>query len=114
MGVLSVSADGGLIGTGIVWTTRPSDCPAGDHSDMDHRPCNAEFKIVPGVLKAFDANNLAELWSSSSPPDSLGMLGKFNPSSRTGECMSARSAATVRAPTANADSWSCTGVRPGT
>jgi hypothetical protein len=34
---------------------------------------------VPGVLKAFDANNLAELWSSSSAADSLGMLGKFNP-----------------------------------
>jgi outer membrane protein assembly factor BamB len=78
-GVLSVSADGGLIGTGIVWATRPSDCPAGDHSDMDHRPCNAQFKIVPGILKAFDAGTLEELWSSSSSADSLGMLGKFNP-----------------------------------
>jgi hypothetical protein len=31
-------ADGGFVGTGIVWATRPSDCPAGDHSDMNHRP----------------------------------------------------------------------------
>jgi outer membrane protein assembly factor BamB len=78
-GVLSVSADGGAFGTGIVWATRPSDCPAGDHSPMNDRPCNAQFKIVPGNLKAFDAETLVELWSSSSPADSLGMLGKFNP-----------------------------------
>ena len=78
-GVLSLSADGGFVGSGIVWATRPGDCPAGDHSDMNHRPCNAQFKIVPGVLKAFDAGILAELWTSLSPGDSLGMLGKFNP-----------------------------------
>jgi outer membrane protein assembly factor BamB len=79
-GVLSVSADSGAIGTGIVWATRPSDCPPGDHSPMDSRPCNAQFRIVPGVLKAFDAATLAELWSSSSSAaDALGMLGKFNP-----------------------------------
>ncbi len=78
-GVLSLSADGGFTGTGIVWATRPSDCPPGDHSAMDQRPCNAQFRIVPGVLKAFDAGTLNELWSSSSPAESLGMLGKFNP-----------------------------------
>lgn len=78
-GVLSVSADGGTLGTGVVWATRPFDCPAGDNSPMDARPCNAQFKIVPGILKAFDAATLTELWSSSSPTDSLGMLGKFNP-----------------------------------
>jgi hypothetical protein len=78
-GVLSISADGGAFGTGIVWATRPSDCPADDHSPMDQRPCNAQFKIVPGILKAFDAETLVEVWSSSSPADSLGMLGKFNP-----------------------------------
>lgn len=78
-GVLSISADGAAVGTGIVWATRPSDCPLGDHSPMDSRPCNAQFRIVPGILKAFDANNLQQLWTSAAPGDALGMLGKFNP-----------------------------------
>ena len=83
-GMLSVSADGGAFGTGIVWATRPSDCPAGASNDPSmtpphDRPCNAMFKIVPGILKAFDAETLVELWNSSSPADSLGLFGKFNP-----------------------------------
>ncbi len=71
-GVLSISADGGAFRTGIVWAARPSDCPADDHSPMDQRPCNAQFKIVPGILKAFAAEGLEEVWNSSSPAELAG------------------------------------------
>jgi outer membrane protein assembly factor BamB len=46
---------------------------------MNSRSCNAQFKIVPGTLKAFDAASLQQLWSSSSAGNGLGLLGKFNP-----------------------------------
>ena len=66
-GFLSVSADGGKAGTGIVWACTPYDA-------------NANWETVPGVLRAFDAANLShELWDSkmNAGRDDIGMFAKF-------------------------------------
>ena len=78
-GMLAISAHGGDIGTAIVWATRPSDCPPNATTNEDQRPCNAQFNTVPGVLKAFDAMTLEQLWDSSAVKDQLGSFAKFNP-----------------------------------
>jgi hypothetical protein len=78
-GMLALSADGEKVDSGIVWGMRPSDCPPGATTVEDQRPCNAQFNVVPGVLKAFDAQTLVELWSSGGSQDSIGMLSKFSP-----------------------------------
>jgi outer membrane protein assembly factor BamB len=67
-GSLTVSSDGKKPGTGIVWgtiTVRGS----------------ADHGIAPGVLYAFDAETLKELWNSEakSTRDRLGTLVKFVP-----------------------------------
>lgn len=64
--MLSVSANGSSVGTGIVWASLPF---AG----------NANIETVPGVLRAFDASNVGiELWNSRQVPerDDLGNLAK--------------------------------------
>ena len=66
-GFLSVSADGGTPGTGIVWACHPFDD-------------NANHRTVPGVLRAYDAQDLThELWDSkqNADRDDLGMFAKF-------------------------------------
>ena len=66
---LSVSANGSITGTGIVWSTASL---SGWASGVQ----------VPGVLRAFDATNLAtELWDSTqnSTRDNVGNSAKFNP-----------------------------------
>ena len=80
-GTLAITAYGSKPDTGIIWGTRPSDCPPDENPSeiMDQRSCNAQYHIVPGILKAFDARTLEELWSSSAPADALGTLAKFNP-----------------------------------
>jgi len=63
---LSVSANGGTAGSGIVWATTPSSPPGSS--------------AVPGTVHAFDASNVSvELWNSdqNSGRDSLGNLAKF-------------------------------------
>lgn len=67
-GILTVSANGSIAGTGIVWATLPL---VGD----------ANSATVPGVLRAFDASNLKELWNSRQVAvrDDLGNFAKFNP-----------------------------------
>jgi hypothetical protein len=68
-GILSVSANGSAAGTGILWSSMPL---VGD----------AEKAVVPGILRAFDANNLAtELWNSTmnSSRDDVGNFAKFCP-----------------------------------
>jgi hypothetical protein len=65
-GMISVSANGSTAGTGIVWATMPSQ------GDANHG-------TVPGILRAFNAENLALLWESSSPGDDMMSLAKFNP-----------------------------------
>jgi hypothetical protein len=66
-GFLSVSADGGKQGTGIVWACTPYDA-------------NANWDTVPGVMRAYDASNLArEIWNSkmNAARDDIGMFAKF-------------------------------------
>ena len=63
---LSVSANGGTAGSGIVWATTPSQNPG--------------FSTRPGTVRAFDASNIAvELWNSdmNAARDALGNFAKF-------------------------------------
>jgi outer membrane protein assembly factor BamB len=63
-GVLAVSSNGSL--TGILWATTPDNATNNGPST--------------GVLRAFDAQTLTELWNSNqnSARDSLGMFAKFS------------------------------------
>lgn len=66
-GMLAVSADGAKSGSGIVWSSMPLS------ADANHA-------VVPGIVRAFDAENLGnELWNSELDParDSLGNYAKF-------------------------------------
>ena len=66
---LSLSADGDLVGGGIVWSSA-------SFSGLATGPS------VPGILRAFDATNLTtELWDSkqNSARDDVGLYAKFNP-----------------------------------
>jgi len=67
-GFLSISANGGRPGTGIVWANHPW---AED----------ANQKIVDGVLRAYDASNLNEIWDSRNnrARDDFGNFAKFCP-----------------------------------
>ncbi len=68
-GVLTLSAEGSMAGTGIVWSSMPLS------QDGDHG-------TVQGVLRAFDANDLTtELWDSTinSTRDSMGLWPKYSP-----------------------------------
>jgi hypothetical protein len=68
-GMLSVSANGSVSGTGILWAAHPA---SGD----------ANQKTQPGILRAFDAENVGrELWNSSQNPgrDDFGSFAKFVP-----------------------------------
>jgi len=66
---LSISANGDLVGGGIVWGSTSFSGVATGPS-------------VPGILRAFDATNLGtELWDSkqNAARDDVGMYAKFNP-----------------------------------
>jgi len=66
-GFLSVSADGGKAGTGIVWACLPFDQ-------------NANWVTVPGIVRAYDAADLShEIWDSrmNAGRDDVGMFAKF-------------------------------------
>ena len=68
-GFLSVSANGGKAGTGIVWACTPYDA-------------NANWETVPGIVRAYDASNLNHLlWDSkqNAGRDDMGMFAKFCP-----------------------------------
>ena len=68
-GMLSLSANGGTAGTGILWATMSR---AGD---ANHTP-------QPGILRAYDAGNVTrELWTSqqNAARDGLGNFAKFTP-----------------------------------
>jgi hypothetical protein len=65
--VLSVSSNGSQDGTGIVWASYPA---SGD----------AEHATSPGILRAFDANDVSkELWNNRQNPerDASGSYAKF-------------------------------------
>lgn len=66
--MLSITASGTTAGTGILWAM----CPT----------ANANQQVVPGYLRAFNAENLGqELWNSqmNSARDDFGNYAKFNP-----------------------------------
>jgi len=68
-GMLSLSANGKLAGTGILWATLSSS------GDPNHG-------TRPGVLRAYDAGNVTrELWNSqqNATRDALGNFSKFSP-----------------------------------
>jgi hypothetical protein len=65
--VLALSANGTTAGTGILWASMP-------------RTGDANYGLVPGVLRALDAANVGhELWSSQDNPvrDDCGFYAKF-------------------------------------
>jgi hypothetical protein len=66
-GILSISANGTIAGTGILWALTASE--------------NANSQIVLGTLRAFDATDLSrEIWNSrqNALRDDFGFLAKFN------------------------------------
>ena len=67
-GSLTLSANGSTAGSGIVWASMPTS------QDGRHG-------LVAGVLRAFDAETLNEIWSSERNParDRVGSLMKFVP-----------------------------------
>ena len=68
-GMLSLSANGGAAGSGILWATMSRS------GDANHAP-------QPGILRAYDASNVTrELWNSqqNSTRDTLGNFSKFSP-----------------------------------
>jgi hypothetical protein len=68
-GMLSISANGSTVGTGILWVSMAIS------QDGDHG-------VVSGLLRAFDASNpTTELWDSQqvTSRDALGTLAKFVP-----------------------------------
>lgn len=86
-GMLSVSCDGATDGTGIVWASRPY---AENANPFNHPPfapvgppdghSDGNKHTVPGLLQAFDANDLSrELWNSrqNAARDDVGMFAKF-------------------------------------
>jgi hypothetical protein len=64
--MLSVSSNGSNAGTGIVWSTGP-------------RVGDANQNVVPGILRAYNAETLALLWDSSLPADDTLNFAKFSP-----------------------------------
>jgi hypothetical protein len=69
-GILTLSANGDLSGSGVLWSLMPAS-----------NQYDAERMSVPGLLRAFDAENIAhELWNSLDfPGDDFGLLAKFVP-----------------------------------
>jgi len=65
-GMMTLSANGSVPGTGILWATTQA---VGD----------ANNATVPGTLRAFDASSLRLLWESRSPGDDMLSLPKYNP-----------------------------------
>lgn len=67
-GFLSVSSDGLESETAVVWASLPL---RGD----------ANLHTVPGILRAFRADNLEELWNSEqdAPDDGVGLFAKYCP-----------------------------------
>jgi hypothetical protein len=67
--MLSLSANGSLAGSGIVWASHPYNA-------------DSNLATVPGIFRAFDASNVSvELWNSkqNAARDDVGNFGKFCP-----------------------------------
>jgi len=67
-GAILAASSGPAANSGIVWASMP----------VDH---NADGTVVPGILRALDANTLTEIWNSQqvSERDSVGTFAKFVP-----------------------------------
>jgi hypothetical protein len=74
-GILSLSSNGSMMGTGVLWATFTSaTIDTVNGGDAWHH-------LVPGAMYAFDANNLTmPIWTSlaNKARDDLGILAKFN------------------------------------
>jgi hypothetical protein len=65
--MMSLSANGSQTGTGVLWSATP-------------RLGNANQKVVPGVLTAYNAETLASLWNSGmTPGDDIFNFSKGSP-----------------------------------
>lgn len=65
--MLSISANGKTANSGVVWASLPLSG-------------NANQSIVPGVLRAFDATTLEEIWNSrGTDGDNVGKFAKYAP-----------------------------------
>lgn len=81
-GALSLSANGSTAGSGIVWASHPHNQQfTRDPHGNPTGAIDANQHVVSGILRAYDASNLAnELWNSEMDPhDSIGNFAKFNP-----------------------------------
>jgi hypothetical protein len=65
-GMLSLSANGSTAGTGVLWATTPL-------------MGNANNAVTPGIVRAYNAEDLSLLWDSSASFNDSSSLGKFNP-----------------------------------
>jgi hypothetical protein len=65
-GMITLSSNGSTAGSGILWATTPL---SGD----------ANHSVVPGILRAFNAETLALLWEGTAEADNTRTFGKFNP-----------------------------------
>jgi hypothetical protein len=91
-GVLSVSAQGTLGGSGIVWATRPLSG-------------QGLFEVPSGIVEAYDASNLkTKLWdSANAAKDTLGQYARYTPPTvANGKVYVATFAATGRLDSQNA------------
>jgi len=66
--ILSLSANGSAAKSAILWVSMPISQ-------------SADGAVVPGIVRAFNAQNLTELWNSEQDParDSVGTFAKFVP-----------------------------------
>ncbi|MEA2697596.1 MAG: hypothetical protein QOI66_1867 [Myxococcales bacterium] len=70
-GMMSISASGSAAGTGILWATTPRGDP--------NQVVDANQNVVPGILRAFNAETLALLWQSTAPADDSMNFSKGSP-----------------------------------
>ena len=77
-GILTLSATGATPGSGIIWASTYD--AAGTHTPL-LGTTGALTKVVRGILRAYSADTLKLLWTSTDNAvrDDYGMLAKFNP-----------------------------------
>ena len=65
---MSLSSNGAHSGSSILWATSATTASA-----------DAWHKLVPGMLQAYDATTLKQIWTSNAKAsDALGTFAKFN------------------------------------
>ncbi len=79
-GILSLSSNGTVAGTGIVWASFTS-ATIDTNPDPGDTPGDAWHNLVPGAMYAFDASNLTTpIWTSlaNKARDDIGIFAKYN------------------------------------